>query len=99
MSRDPELIYTGGNSGYQAINLAWHFGAARILLLGYDMRPGHWHGKHPRPLSNYSPYEEWVRRFRLLAGDLDIPVVNCTPGSALDAFPMASLEMALDQSL
>ena len=35
---DPRFVRTGRNSGYQAINLAAHFGATRILLLGYDMQ-------------------------------------------------------------
>ena len=50
---DPDTRYlrTGSNSGYQAIHLATHYGAARILLLGYDMRVthrSHWHDE-PRP--------------------------------------------------
>ena len=28
----------GGNSGFQAINLALQFGAARLLLVGFDCR-------------------------------------------------------------
>lgn len=95
LSRDPALIHTGGNSGYQAINLLWHFGVSRILLLGFDMKGGHWHGKHPRGLNNYSPHHDWVQRFRPLAAELDIEVINCTPGSALDAFPVMRLEDAL----
>jgi hypothetical protein len=43
----------------QAINLAVHLGAARIILLGYDLSParmgGHWFGDHPEPIP--SPYE------------------------------------------
>jgi hypothetical protein len=43
-------IRTGGNSGYQAVNLAWLFGAARIVLLGFDMGATggrlHWHKDH-----------------------------------------------------
>ena len=36
--RDSRFLRTGSNSGYQAINLAVHFGAKRIILLGYDMQ-------------------------------------------------------------
>lgn len=35
---DARFLRTGANSGYQAINLAVHFGAKRIILLGYDMQ-------------------------------------------------------------
>ena len=44
------------NSGAAAINLAVHFGAVKIVLVGFDMQPGriagkdgdvtHWHGAH-----------------------------------------------------
>lgn len=48
---DPGALRTGANSGYQAIHLAAHFGARRIILLGYDMRCSggrtHWHEGHP----------------------------------------------------
>jgi hypothetical protein len=95
LSRDPAVIHTGGNSGYQAINLMYHFGVSRIVLLGYDMNGGHWHGKHPRNLSNVHDFSNWISRFRALSADLDIEVINCTPGTALDAFPTASLESVL----
>lgn len=43
------------NSGQRAIQLAAHFGAERIILLGYDcsLENGtHWHGNHPDGLKN-----------------------------------------------
>jgi hypothetical protein len=38
LSRDARSLAHGGNGGYQAINLAYLAGAARIVLLGYDMK-------------------------------------------------------------
>ena len=38
LESSPLGLRTGRNSGYQAMNLAWHLGARRIILLGYDMR-------------------------------------------------------------
>ena len=35
---DPSGLRHGSNAGYQAINLAVHLGAKRIVLLGYDMK-------------------------------------------------------------
>ena len=53
LESDPSALRHGRNSGYQAIGLAVHLGAARIVLLGYDMQPDgrriHWFGEHPRP--------------------------------------------------
>ncbi len=50
LSVEHGVIHSGANSGYQAINLAYHFGAREILLVGYDMQMtygmSHWHGDH-----------------------------------------------------
>ena len=87
---DPSFIADGGNSGYQAVHLAAHFGAARIILLGYDMHGGHFFGKHPEQLqSEEIPFSSFIHNFRSLAPQLasrQIEVLNCTPGSALDCF-------------
>lgn len=92
-------IHTGGNGGHAAVNLAYLWGAKRILLLGYDMKRGpegerHWHPDHPKPLIQQQNFEQWIHRFKSTARDLEklgIAVVNCTPGSALPWFPHADL--------
>lgn len=102
LSQSPRRIFTGGSSGYQAIGLAYLLGAARIILLGYDMqrsgRRAHWHPDHPVSLGNPGPFDQWVARFRPLANDLrrlGVQVVNASRATALDAFPRMSLEEAL----
>jgi hypothetical protein len=100
---DPTGLRHGINSGYRAINLAFHFGATRIILLGYDMKRGddpkrleHWHGDHPVP--SRSQYPSFIKYFHSLVEPLrehGVEVINCTPGSALDAFPMADLRDVL----
>lgn len=104
LERDRAYLAQGGNSGYQAVNLAYHLGARRILLLGYDMQltggRSHWHGDHPDGLNNPAPplIAEWVKAFATLAKELDvegIDVVNCTRDTALTCFPMAKLEEIL----
>ena len=99
-SLDPSVINYGSNSGFQAINLAILMGAKRILLVGFDMHtrgPRHFFGDHPEPLSNYMKFETLVPFFSRAAKLLppSIEIVNCTPGSALDCFPMMALEEAL----
>lgn len=97
------VIHTGGNSGYAAINLAYLFGARRILLLGFDMQAGpkgekHWHPDHPKPLVQHQQFNEWAHKFKRLAEELrdeGARVVNCTPGSALPWFPMGKIEEEL----
>ena len=100
----PTGIRTGRNSGYQAINLCLHFGAKRIVLLGYDLKLGsngeaHWFGDH----------EDWQLKQRTVDNvlkpafnglakplrKLGIQVLNCTPGSALEVFPKMELEKVL----
>lgn len=100
---DRSKIRTGGNSGYGAIHIAAHAGAARILLCGFDMKGGHWHSPHNWPLyqGGEGHFPRWIDRFATLAPELaarGIEVVNCNPDSALQCFPMARLEDAL-QSL
>ena len=98
LSRDPNLIHFGSNSGYQAINLAVHFGARRLLLLGYDMqRTGgrsHWFGDHPTGLNNHSDYVNFAHNFNTLPPGLEmagVEVINCSRETALTCFPRRKL--------
>lgn len=56
LSLDPLWIRGGGNSGYQAVNLAVHLGAKKIVLIGFDMKGSggkvHWHDAHPPGMNN-----------------------------------------------
>lgn len=102
-SLDPRRIHYGNSSGFQAINLAIHFGAKRILLVGFDMRtpgPGelrHFNGEYPDPSMNCAKYEHFLPAFVAAARTLPptIRIVNCTPRSALRCFPMGDLEAEL----
>jgi hypothetical protein len=90
-SDEADCVHTYGNSGAQAIQIAAKAGAARILLYGFDMRGGHWHGEHAFPLrkTSLSSYRVWVEEMKTLAKALtarEVDVLNCTPGSALMCF-------------
>lgn len=102
LPRNPSSIRLGGNSGFQALGLALHFGARRVTLLGYDMQiPAtgrtHWHGDHGVKLGN--PMQEkmlsWRRHFSELAGLVRVPIVNATRETALKCFPRLDLAEAL----
>lgn len=92
-------VHGGGNSGYQAINLAYLFGSRDILLLGFDMGLGdngekHWHPDHPKGLVQAQPFKEWIHRFDKLADDLKaegVRVTNCSRRTALTCFPRGDL--------
>lgn len=98
----PSGLRHGSNAGYQAINLAVHFGAKKIVLLGYDMRMQegrtHWHNE-PRP-DGFADVlaQSMLPHFATLVEPLEqlgIEVINATPDSALECFPKMSLEDAL----
>ncbi|MDH5244817.1 MAG: hypothetical protein OEW98_00075 [Betaproteobacteria bacterium] len=100
LEHDPTGLKNGRNSGYQAVNLAVHYGAARIILLGYDMQPSggqaHFFGEHPN--KQQSPYDQFRRQFLTLVKPLQkkhIAVINCTRRTVLTAFPCADLRATL----
>lgn len=103
MSIEPGVLGSGGNGGFQALNLAIQFGARRIVLIGFDMDVSagvHWHGKHEGGLNN--PHEAlcegWREHFARAVSDLEalgVEVVNATRGGALEAFPRVGLQRVL----
>lgn len=99
--RDPTTLAWNLSSGACAINLATHFGAKRIILLGYDMRKVddrcNWHVEHPNA-EKHNPYEKFMGRFPAIAQDLSlmgVECVNATPGSALRVFPIVDPETVM----
>lgn len=97
-STDPGVIHYGGNSGFQALNLAILFGSTYIVMVGYDMRviggKSHFFGDHPQGLLNRSEYESFVERFK--EPPVGVTIVNATPGSAIDIYPKRTLRRAID---
>lgn len=102
---DRAAIRNGGNSGYQAIGVAAHLGATRIVLLGYDMHCAngrtHWHGGHSGG-TREGEYErrcvKWLKNYRTLVHPLEkmrVEVLNATPGSALKGWEQRPLQEIL----
>lgn len=92
-STDPELIFYGKNSGFQAVNLAILMGAKKVILIGFDMRVNqgkrHFFGDHKPPLYNTASYDIFIDAFDKASSQMPVGVsiVNATPGSALKCFP------------
>lgn len=107
VSQDPARIHEGApgtqNSAFQALGLAVLLGAARILLLGVDCRPGpagqsHCFGDHPPELRRSSPYGDFAAAFAAAAPDLaaaGVEVINCSRDTAVTCFPQAPIEDVL----
>lgn len=95
-------VGAGGNSGFQALNLAAQFGASRILLVGFDMQGEHWYGRNTAAgMGNPSAsnFDRWIRAFSIACGQLTgrgVEVVNASPGSAIKCFRKAPLADTLD---
>ena len=91
-------VDTATNSGLLGLMVAVKLGATRVLLCGLDMHsPGqHFFGRHPAPLrhSEQRHLELHKRQFRAYR-PRGVEILNCTPGSALDAYPMSTLETEL----
>lgn len=98
----PTHLRTGRNSGYQALNLAVLFGAARILLFGFDMKhkgKTHFFGRYPSSLERQHPYQVWIKHFNQAAPILKgmgVEVWNCTD-SALTCFEKKDYRDALQE--
>lgn len=95
----PGEVGHGGNSGFQAVNLAVQWGARRIVLVGFDYRAGperHWHGRHEGGLNNPDDgqLKRWAATLDAQAqrlADLGVELLVATP-SALTAYPTTTLE-------
>lgn len=100
LSERPGVIRTGGvlgNSGAQALNLAYLWGARRLVLIGFDFQGGHFFGRHP-PRWSSAPLTQLGREMHGMAIDfyrLGVEVLNCSDCSALRYWPITTIEAAL----
>ena len=92
---EPFKAPSGANSGLLGLMVAVHLGATKILLCGVDLHsPGnHFFGRHPDNLKSTTAdrletFKAQFHRYRPKGVD----IVNCSPGSALKAYPMGRLE-------
>lgn len=101
------------NSGASAINLAYHLGAKRAVLLGFDFKnpddpndkQTHWHNRY-RPVYDSpgklrDPYvKRFLKGFQIMSEEikeLDFEIINATEGSALEVFPRIPLEQICEE--
>lgn len=98
LNLSPGVVNYGGSGGYQAINLAYHLGAEKIILAGYDYQhtdgKTHFHGDHPEGWANFGSPEERGGSFHRLAEDLwwrGVEVINCSKATSLTCFKRGTL--------
>lgn len=105
LDHNPTGLRSGRNSGYQAINLAVHLGASRIVLLGYDcqrtLNQAHFFGEHPKALRRTTDerFRQWREElFPTLVPALaacGVEIINASRRTGLDCFPRRRLEDVL----
>lgn len=93
-------IATGGNSGFQALNLAALHGAKRIILIGYDMghekdKPKHWWTGKILRQTRGSDYKKWIEHMNKAAPHIGAEVINCSRVTNLTCFKKADLRDVL----
>ena len=94
-------VGAGGNSGFQALNLALQFGADRILLVGSDMNGEHWYGRNNWMQANNPDvhcYRRWIKALTDAAPKIaqrGASVINASASSELTCFPKMSIGEAL----
>ena len=100
IEESPHLINQGSNTGYSALNVAYHLGAKTIYLLGYDMKidkdKTNWHNGYPNQIS-LTP--KMMKTFLMvfqgsneLYKEKDIKIYNVNNNSELTEFETKSLE-------
>lgn len=90
----------GGHSGYQALGLCVHLGAAKIVLLGYDLQKtggqDHYFGPHPH--GRTPPFALFLHHFPSIVEPLKaagVEVINASAETALTIFPRMPIAEAL----
>lgn len=112
LSVNSDYIHYGHSSGYQLLNMAYHYGVKRILLVGFDMRyqdgqPRHYFkgvsnkdGEYPAQLRKYSTFDGLLKCYKTVADQqLDAEILNCTPGSKMQWFNNMKLDLAVNSYL
>lgn len=101
---DAGTIGSGGNSGFQALNLVLQWGARRVLLIGFDLNDHyglHWYGRNEgqgRTNPGEWNFQRWRKAFASAAQQLHgtgIEVLNASEFTSLTCFPKVTLEQAL----
>ena len=110
ISTNPMRVSWNGNSGAAAISLAVHTGAARVILLGFDMKVNesdnqHWHDEYGRmkiptdqKRRRKMPFHRHLRGFPQIARDakkMGVEILNASPDSAIECLPKVTAKELL----
>ncbi len=91
---NPCSFGTASNSGVLALDLLRNIGAKEMVLLGFDSHGSHFFGEYKNRCRNTPDRRRHEHRLQFknwAYSNKGIKVINCTPGSLLDAFPFGEL--------
>lgn len=99
------LICWNKNTGFASINLAYHLGAKRIILVGFDMDVDslgrqHWHSFYRRNAAppKKSPFPRHLKHAPAVKQDADrlgIKIINASPNSKITVFEKSTVKEIL----
>lgn len=95
----PCTFGTSSNSGVLALDHLRNIGATSIVMLGFDSQGSHFFGQYRNKCRNTPERRRQEHRMQFktwAVGNKSVKVINSTPGSKIDAFPMAPLESVLN---
>ncbi len=103
LDKNPNMVAWNKNSGAAAVNLAFHLGASRVVLVGFDMAPDgnhkkkrhHFHSDYPDMGPKFNPYGRFRKcfdRIQVDAEKLGLEIINANLDSAIECFPKVPLE-------
>lgn len=106
LSRDPECLTLARTSVTGAINYLAQRGCSLLVTLGLDGKAGkgadgkpktHHHAPHPKPasLGCWEKHRKELNSILPSLRALGVEVLNASPDSACDAFPIVTLDEAL----
>ena len=87
LSLDRNMLYFGSNSGFAQLNLAYHTGIRKFILVGYDMGAQngkkHFFGDHPEPLVQNSDYATFIIQYAHIQRNIKQNIIVATGPSRL----------------
>jgi len=100
LSEDPSEIYSGGTSGFGAMQICIHKKAKRVVLFGFDYDGAYDNGspdKHAQKKRAQSEanWKIWATHFGVYVPHLNrvgISVVNACPASAISCFQKVTID-------
>lgn len=97
----PNTVAWNNSAGNAAINLAWHWGAKTVVLLGFDAgetivrgnRETNWYPRKGK--QHKSTWDRFLKAYPYIKQDADklgLEILNATPNSRIKEFPFVRLE-------